>query len=478
MSGVSSSGVVEYPGIIPYGTLSNVPYGVNGVLNTLDGHVIYVNGNSATELTTPGLGTARTICDWQPTLGALSVVNGTFALDNNVLIEGKPTIKATLSAVSPFTGTYTLNNPVSLASFRSISLQVKVTTNTVADNGMTTTSLFVALTLVSGKIINLKCVTIDLCPGVFNLYAWHATEATNGNFFTYAGGAASSDITGGTTLLTDFVASIAITTTTGVTSGSYPLWFGPVIVDAANGSDVGVVSWIFDKNTGSQATLGTILAQTNTKACFALIPTSVGVSTNLTTTQLASLYADGHDMIHHTYVNNKTNGYTNATDWPTAALITNDIMNTWAYLKAAGWTRGIGYGVSGFTSPFTSTTSTVRAQLVRDAYAASGMKAIRTGQADVGRQMLMGNSKTAKEIKVIYCQHITSSTTTLPAIQALVDTCALNKSHLIFMCHGVDGIPSNESLPSSVLIAALTYIQSKSGVINMKFTDALIRDYL
>jgi hypothetical protein len=471
----------EIPGAVRnFTSVAPIPPDFNGVAQI--GTQLYI-GDGTTILPIPRYNAEkfinnRTICDWQPNAGTLSVSNGTFALDNSVLINSKPTVKATLSATSPFTGTYTFVNPVSIANFRSLSLMVRNTTTNIADTGMGTTTLLVALTLASAKVINLKCVAIDLTPGVFNLYSWNANEAANGNYFTYTGGAASSDITGGTTLLTDFVTSISITTTNGAGAASYPLWFGPLVVDAANDLDVGVVSWIFDKNMASQGAIGSILDQENTKACFALIPTSVGSSSsNLSTAQVADLYNSGHDLIHHTYSNTKVGGYVNSTDWPTGASITNDILNTWSYLKTNGWTRGIGFGVVGFNSAFTSTTATLRAQLVRDAVTASGMKAWRSGNADVGRQMLMGNSKPTNELKTIYSQLSTGNTTTLANLTTAIDLCATNKSHLIISCHGLDGA-GNEGLTTQIFTNALTYAKNKSGIVNMKFTDACKLFYL
>jgi hypothetical protein len=138
------------------------------------------------------------------------------------------------------------------------------------------------------------------------------------------------------------------------------------------------VSIVMDGEYSSQySMIHPMLARSGIRASFAITNSDIGQSGRMTAAQLDEMYGYGHEMIHHTFDATKSGGYMNATDWPSALAISEDVRSQWAYFRTRGWYRGIGFGVWSFTSPFDSSYAQSRQNLVRDAVRNGGLTAIR-----------------------------------------------------------------------------------------------------
>ncbi len=325
------------------------------------------------------------ICDWQKN-GTLTLSAGTAAtaaLDTTVLLFGKPTLKCVFStaASDTFIATFTLTNPARLKNIKNIQIPILFTNNNASANGNIGSSsapFQVWLGTSNSKSIRIQCDFSNLQPGVWT------TLAFSRNAVSVITNAISELDASGVTVTTVKI----VQATNNTAANSYPVWVGEIQADASVSK--GYVSIVMDGIYSSQYTdLFPLLTQYGLKSALALTTYDVGGVGRMTLAQIQEMKNAGHVPISHTYDSSKSGGYGNATDWPTAADITDDLRSQWAYFDTQGWDEGIGFGVWGFSYGFVSTLSLARQQLVAAALRAGGMQAMRksvpyNGEATAG----------------------------------------------------------------------------------------------
>lgn len=323
--------------------------------------------------------TGALLCDWGSG-GTLSTSGSTgtgyaFALDPSVLINGKPAVKCTFpsdATAQTFIGIWTPANPIRLRDVQAIHIPIIYTSSNGA--GGVGNPLQLWLQTSSGKSLRMK---MDFANG-----ATASPIGSAGVAHTYSIARGAAAISGTGTFADLDTASETITSlrivqaTTGATANANPIWVGEIRADARR--ERGRVSIVLDGEYSSQySMIHPMLARNGIRASFALTNSDIAQSGRMTAAQLDEMYAYGHEMINHTFDATKSGGYMNATDWPTALSISEDIRAQLAYFRARGWYRGIGYGVWGFTSPFDSTYTQARQNTVRDGVRNGGLSAIR-----------------------------------------------------------------------------------------------------
>jgi hypothetical protein len=326
-----------------------------------------------THIHTPG----GVICDWQPATGTLAMVStdagDDVALDTTLWIDDKNPIKCTFSnaASGTYIARFTFANAISLKNLKTIQVPVQISSNHTASGvGISTAHFQVWLTLSGGGTIRLLMDFDGIPPGERHVFSWSRSSAAG--MVTFAGGA-----TAWTDLDSQTVTRLDIVQATIAASVGYPVWIGPV---RADGRTTGRVSICMDGEYSSQYTiLKPILDLYGFKTSLSITNSDIGGSGRMTLAQIDEMYDDGHECIHHTYDATKTNGYLNATDWPSSAVIAADIRDQWAYFRTQGWMRGIGKAVSAMAEPFDKGITEARQKLVLAGMRAAGVECHRRG---------------------------------------------------------------------------------------------------
>jgi hypothetical protein len=319
-------------------------------------------------LKTPG----AVICDWQPSTGTLAMVStdagDDVALDTTQWIDGKNPIKCTFSnaASGTFIARFTFANAISLKGCKTIQIPVQISSNHTASGvGISTAQFQAWITLSGGGTIRLLMEFDGIPPGERHVFSWSRSAAAG--MVTFAGGA-----TAWTDLDSQTVTRIDIVQGTIAASVGYPVWVGPI---RADGRTTGRVSITMDGVYSSQYTiLKPIFDRYGFKTSLAITNSDIGDSGRMTEAQIDQMYNEGHECVHHTFDATKTNGYLNATDWPSAAVIAADIRDQWAYFRTQGWTRGIGKAVSAMAEPFDRAIAEARQKLVLAGMRAAGVE--------------------------------------------------------------------------------------------------------
>lgn len=322
------------------------------------------------------------LVDWN-TNGTLSLVSSNgggeaVALDSSVTCDGMPMVKCTLGSTGTFIADFLFASPVTLAQMQSLQIPLRWSSNQSAFTGVSNS---VQLWLYDDSIGTRQWRTGSSVRGT------DATEMRAGvtHTLSFAPGAATAGWSfGGTsapTNTTDLDAySVYRVRLVIAVPGSVAGETVHVGAIRANGRAKPVVSIVLDGEYDSQQNyILPMLDAMGLRCSMAIQGNRVGIAGRMTLAQLNAAYANGHEMILHSYDGTKTNGYANATDFPTQADISADIAAGNAYLAAQGWTRGIGYAVHQGTHPYLSSVSAARQALVTAAYQSNGIKAIRRG---------------------------------------------------------------------------------------------------
>ena len=311
--------------------------------------------------------------DWSAGLGTLSKptggVDSAIALDTGVTYRGNPTVKCTFSTVSAdtFVGRYTLTNPVSFKSFKNITIPIKITASDAVGTVATAANPFgVWLKTASGKQIRFRLVADGVGPDNWALMSWVRGETNS--VLSFAGGATWDTLDSETITEIDLVHSAA----TGIVSNAYPIWIGPVLIDSLSTS---VVSIRMDGQYSSQYSLAWPVLQANgLTASLMAIHSNLDTAGYMTTAQVDAMYDGGCEVGMHTFDGTKTNGYANETDWPSAAVITDDIVAGYAAQLAQGWYRGVGTLAEAFNGAyFSGATTLARQRLLKQALSSAGV---------------------------------------------------------------------------------------------------------
>jgi len=372
-------------------------------------------------------------CTWQSATGTLAMVSvdagDDIALDTAVTLDGLSSAKCTWSnaASGTFLADYTFTNEVSLAGFKTIQIPVKITANLTASNvGLAAAPLQLWIYLSGGSSIRLQCDFANIPPDSWHVFSF--SRESPAGLVTFGGGATWASLD------TLTVTKVRVVQATVTASASYPVWLGALRCDARA---KGCVSIVMDGCYISQYTVAKPVLDTySIKTSLAIVNSYLGSSASyMTLAQADALYRNGHECIHHTYDGTKTNGYVNATDWPTAAAIAIDIKAGFAYFITQGWTRGLGKIVNAFANSFVPGTAVARQQLIQSAANMAGVQCSRASVGLYTTQMCLGYSS-IKPFHVRGAMQITS-TDTAAAIKTVIDQAEANGEWAVLTFHRV-----------------------------------------
>ena len=104
----------------------------------------------------------------------------------------------------------------------------------------------------------------------------------------------------------------------------------------------------------------------------------------MTEAQIIEMYNLGHDLVHHTGTCGPTGhvnvGWDDTSKYPDGqeyALVKADVMASQDWMRARGLTRGLGYGVVGFSNGLVKTQTLTRRTNITAALRDAGLKKIR-----------------------------------------------------------------------------------------------------
>lgn len=424
------------------------------------------------------------VCDWQAATGSVSLSAGagaTAALDSSVALFGKPTMKCTFStaASDTFIATFTLTNPVRLRDIKSLQIPLLFTSNQAANGGIGAgaTPFQVWLETSDSKSIRAQCRFEFLQSGAWTTLSFDRATA----YITGTGSLASLDAAGVK------VNSIKIVQATNNTAANAnPVWVGEIRSDVSVGK--GRVSIVMDGEYISQYTiLKDILAANNLRTSLAIVTSQIGTGGALpcmSVAQIDEMYKAGHEVINHTYEAapgtgaTKKGGYADVTQWPAASDVAEDIRAQWAFLKSNGWTRGIGYGVWGYTSVYDPTYSAARQSLVTAGLKSAGVLALRksvgyAGESNAG--VIPPLTKMPVDPFVITGSIQITNTNTAAEVKACIDQAELTGQWVIITVHrAVAASPGSLEMTTANFSDWMAYLKSRvdaGGVICAPFGE-------
>lgn len=398
-------------------------------------------------------------CDWQTSTGTLAMVstdaNDDVALDTAVTLDGLPTVKTTFSDAA--TGTYiagfTFTNAVSLKNFRTISVPVKITSLLTAGNvGITAAPFQIWLMLTGGKSIRMQCDFANIPPGGWHVFTF--SRSSPAGLVSFGGGASWADLDSIT------IASVRIVQGTVTASNSYPVWVGGLRVDART---TGHVSIVMDGEYISQYTLiRPLLDRHQFKTSLAIVNSNIGASSDyMTLANIDRMYDEGHECIHHTYDGTKGNGYVNASDWASSAVIADDINQQWEYFRDQGWDRGIGKAVNAFANCFVEGTATARQQLIQSAFRMAGVECSRASVGLYTTQMQLGYKPPGSYHHLRGAVQI-SNTSTAADITTIIDQAEFDGTWAIITVHrAVASSPGSLEMTTANFETWLEYLATR-----------------
>lgn len=425
------------------------------------------------------------VCDWQSSTGALTLTSAgagsSAALDTSVTLFGKPTLKCTFSSAASdvYTAIFTPTSPIRLRDVKTIQVPIKFTNNQTANGGIgaSATPFQVWLNTSDSKVIKLQCRFEYLQSGEWTTLSFgRATAYVNGT-----GTLASLDAAGVT------ITSVKIVQATNATAAnSNPVWVGEIRADVA--LDKGRVSIVMDGEYQSQyEILLPIMAANNLRSSLAIVTSQIGTSGALpcmTVAQINEMYQAGHEVINHTYEAapgtgaTKTGGYGNASQWPAASDIAEDIRAQWAFLKSQGWTRGIGYGVWGYTYGFDPANSVARQAIVSAGLKAAGVQAMRKSTGYAGETVagvLPPLCNVPLDPFVIGGAIQITSTTTAADVKAVIDQAEATGQWAIITVHrAVASSPGSLEMTTANFTDWMAYLRSRvdaGGVVCAPFGE-------
>lgn len=424
----------------------------------------------------------RLVCDWSSDLGSLLITagTGTAALDSTVTIGGKPALKYTPGAASE-TGVarYTLTNPCRIQDIRSIQIPVRHTAQygtTVSGTGISTANIQIWVITSAARQYRLYLRDAGIVAGGMTVYTWSPRETTD--TFVLSGGAVWMQADGSTLASVELetVTQIQVVHFSSVQSAGYPVWIGPVYVNRRAAR--GVVSLRFDKCTDSQYSIAwPIMRQYGVKATLALLTGAIGTPGYLTSAQIDEMVAAGCDVALHTHTTTKTNGYANATDWPSADLIAQDMTAGSKIIRQAGWRVADGLLIEGFTGGYT-TGDIARQRLIRGASNNAGFPLLSTMQgvsASYCQQNYIGPKFDEVSQRRVQCQRTLSASTSVSDVTAGIAQAVADGTWMCILAHDFvadSATPTGNQIRAGAFAAICSAIAS-SGAMSLPIGDVL-----
>lgn len=432
--------------------------------------IVSPNGTMALSFTDGRSSNGALLCDWvnNGTLTLQSANGGgeAVAVDSTVLCNGSPSLKCTLSS-GTFTARFALTAPVSLIKMRTLQIPIRFSSNAGFVDGSNPIQVWLYDSTFA-KTWRAQCQISTHKSGEWGVISLRAGAATEGWIF-------SGGPTGTADLDAETVARIHIVIAVPAGASGQNVWIGPM---RWNQRRQGIVSIVMDGEYDSQSKyILPILNGYGIRSSLALVHQNAGQAGFMTWAQLDDAYANGHEIIHHTYSNTKTNGYANATDWPTQADIQADIQAGQDNLRSRGYTRGLGYAVHGYSYPFDQTVTQARQDVVSAAYSAAGIKGIRKSVPVYNRLQSIAVPSLIPSQLIQGAAQITS-TTLASDITGLIDKAEANGEWAVITVHKAvldSATPGSLEMKIGDFETWISYLAAKSragGVMTVPFGEA------
>lgn len=418
--GVDLDGVATVRNTVPAQLVTDAAGNTVGLLDA--------SGSSLINLADANISNGSLLCDWvsNGTLSLQSANGGGEAasVDSTVLCNGSPSLKCTLSS-GTFTARFALSVPVPMIKMRTLQIPIRFDANVDFVDGTNPIQVWL-YDATFAKTWRAQCQISTLKSGEWNVISIRAGTTTEG--WIFGGGTTNTS-----ELDAETVARVHVVVAVPATAAGKNIWLGPV---RWNQRRQGMVSIVMDGEYDSQGKyILPILNGYGLRSSLALVHQNVGQAGFLTYPQLDDAYHNyGHEIIHHTYSNAKTNGYANSTDWPTQSDIQSDIQAGQDNLRTHGYTRGLGYAVHGYGYPFDRTVAQARQDVVSAAYSAAGIKGIRKSVPVYNRLQNTAIPSLIPRQLIQGAAQITS-TTTAADITGLIDKAEANGEWAIITVH-------------------------------------------
>lgn len=244
-------------------------------------------------------------------------------------------------------------------------------------------------------------------------------------------------------------------------------YVGPLIGDAYAPPTLTIFA---DGNyAGQHKYMRSLLAQYGLRASLASVPywmteARAGI---MTPAQMDSMISDGHEAIHHTGTTgpagNVDVGWDNVAKYPPGqeyALVKADVEASQAYFRSRGWTKGLGYGVIGFTNGLSGTQSLARRRDIMRGLRDGGLRHIR--QLGGYTQSHFEHADHSPLVKQVTTMLQTSTAYSTANVQSLIDKLILRGGWTGITYHDI--VLTGESGNNrnvDVVAADLDYIGSK-----------------
>lgn len=273
------------------------------------------------------------LCDWQ-TNGVLTLASANgggeaIALDPAVTFEGQPMLRCTLSS-GTFIANFELTTAVPAAKLRTLQLPIRFSSNA----GFVAGSNDLQVWLYDSTLAKRWQPQIPLAthqPGVTTVINVAAGAANQG--WTFSGGPANSS-----ELDNELVKRVRVVLAVPAGAAGVQIWVGPLRVNTRGPR--GVICWTMDGQYPSQNNyVLPMLESYGIRASLASVFSTIGTGGLMTAAQIDRWYANGHEVIHHTFDGSKTGGYANVGQWANSAAIQADYEAGLAYMRTRGWTR-------------------------------------------------------------------------------------------------------------------------------------------
>jgi len=311
--------------------------------------------------------------DWSAcSLGAVTA-NWSVEVDNAVTYCGLPTLKisGTAASVATLNVTITLPAALHLGSAKRYTCFIKSSDRQIiGDNTQTAQIRF-----------NYSAGGIQTVQAYTTASSWDGSDWVSGT--AYDGDANTTGHTSNPTVWakvdSEETSSIALVMGAPSTPGTFTVWLSPFLTDPICPP---VLSIFMDGNYASQYTyLRQALARANIRASLAIDVPRIGSSASyMTLAQIGKMYDAGHECVRHTGAGAAL-GWDNTTKYPDVSVYADvkadcDAYRTWAV--ANGFTRGVGYGVIGWTNGMVKTQTLARRNSIAQAVYDSGERHVRT----------------------------------------------------------------------------------------------------
>lgn len=367
----------------------NSEVGIPTVETNSTGRIKSIDVSGKPIILLPGESSGNPVCDWLNN-GALSLVSANGGSEAVEYDSALGMVKCTQGASGTYIAQFIFTNPVYLAQMQSLQIPVRFEDNSAGAFTGSSNSLQIWIwddatgtrqwrtgatlrALDAGELRGNATHVISMAPGT----------ATQG--WTFGGTSTPTNTSEMDSYTINRIRIVFVNTVSGA-----KCWLGPITANARSASCVSIV---MDGQYSSQHNyILPMLEAQGLRCSMALQHNQIGQSGRMTDAKLDRAYLAGHEFIHHTYDATKTNGYNNATDWPTQDSIVADLNAGAAYLATKGWTRGAGYAVhGGALNNYASSVSLARQNIVTAAFQAAGIKAVRRGAVAAGHLQRLQN---------------------------------------------------------------------------------------